>query len=384
MRKTLAAVVVLLTIASTASAQTGTTGSSSFIPRPPSSAGYWTPERLLNAQPAMPRVQGAPGPAEAPRQSSQPASSGEGSPPTIEIPDNASPRMLIAPSDSQRKQQSALDENPDEVEPANSGTLGAVFTTTRVFPSVTVRTYPHSAVAKLFFHDPVAGRDFLCSAETLRPRIVSTAGHCCSHPSTNPNERYFMSNWLIVPAYDQGTAPLGMWQPASVRVSNQWFFSDGSLPNSQDVCIMSINDQTIFGAVHRIGEVTGWLGYLTNALGFNHIDMLGYPSNLDGGERQQKNSAQTFRVTNQIGFEYGSSMTGGSSGGPWVQDFGVEPNGEVINNLYGYNLLVGITSYDYMAPNSDVQGSSQLQPASISGGFEDMLITECNAMPGNC
>src|ERR1041385_1362984 len=73
---------------------------------------------------------------------------------------------------------------PDATTP---NSFGAVFTTSRVFPDVAIDSYPYLTAGKLFFYDPGQGGYYVCSAWVLRPRIVMTAGHCVTHPSTDPN-----------------------------------------------------------------------------------------------------------------------------------------------------------------------------------------------------
>ena len=93
-------------------------------------------------------------------------------------------------------------------------------------------------------------------------------------------QRYFYSNWLFVPAYNAGAAPMGSWTANTEYVTNAWYHSDGSVPNQQDVGMLVINDLA-GGAPETIGTVTGYLGYFTNQLANNNVTMLGYPCNLD-------------------------------------------------------------------------------------------------------
>ena len=122
--------------------------------------------------------------------------------------------------------------------PEATSSFGARFTTGRVFPDAATTTYPNSTVGKLFFHDPRTGEDFVCSASVLRPRLIATAGHCVTHPSTVPAQRYFFTNFLFVPAFRNGAAPFLSWTSSQQWVANAWFFSNGSVPNEQDVAIL--------------------------------------------------------------------------------------------------------------------------------------------------
>ncbi len=152
------------------------------------------------------------------------------------------------------------------VVPDATSAFGAHFTTSRVFPDTTTVAYPYRTAGKLFFHDPRTGGNFVCSASVLRPRIIVTAGHCVTHPSTSASNRYFYSNFYFVPAYNIGAAPYGTWTPWEEWVTNTWYFSDGSVPNPQDVAMLIPYDQRT-----KLGYITGWLGYYTNQLGNNNV-----------------------------------------------------------------------------------------------------------------
>ncbi len=49
-----------------------------------------------------------------------------------------------------------------------------------------------------------------------------------------------------------------------------------------------------------------------------------------------------------VAAEIGSAMAGGSSGGPWILDFGIQAAGQLLPNG-GSNRVVGITSYGPVA-----------------------------------
>ncbi|MBI3799300.1 MAG: trypsin-like serine protease [Deltaproteobacteria bacterium] len=335
---------------------------------------YWTPRRLLNAKPVElhPQV-GANGLPIAPQGLADTAlPEGEsGAPPSVKVPPNAG-KVLIPPT--------LLPTLPVQtgVMPFATSNFGAYFTTSRVFPANAVQKYPYSTAGKLFFTIQGVG-NFLCSASVLRPRIVVTAGHCVAEASTNPALRHFYTNWLFIPAYKNGKAPYGTWTVSGASVTNTWYFSDGSVPNAQDVGLLVMNDQFIGSAVQRIGDVTGWLGWQTNALSNNHITVLGYPVNLDRGLKMAQTTAQTFESGGNNTYIYGSAMRGGVSGGPWIQDFGVQPVGAppVVG---GGNLLIAVSSYGPVDTTPQFIGASNLDSR-----FVDLLNAACGDVDsGNC
>src|SRR3954469_4053737 len=307
---------------------------------------YWTPERLHNAKPM--ELTPSAGPDGLPLQAAkidnavralQPVVKNDGAPPSVEVGASLRKQLIPVSMARQIKAQSQAKAMHTPVPEATSS-FGAYFTTSRVFPDAALTTYPYSAAGKLFFSDPKTGGNAVCSASVLRPRIIVTAGHCVSHPSTVDSERYLYSNFQFIPAYNYGNGPFGTWTPSHVLVTNTWYYSDGSVPNEQDVAMLVANDSDS----HRLGDITGWLGFSTGQLGKNHVTMLGYPCNLDNCEHMEETSSQSYQDGGSNTVIYGSAMRGGSSGGPWIQDFGVAPDGAPAG-LLGNNYLVAVTSY---------------------------------------
>jgi V8-like Glu-specific endopeptidase len=341
---------------------------------------YWTPERLRSAQPPQLPSPSSPGPQgmpqgaqiQGPELTRRPGQTeqGEGSPPSVDPGES-----LRRPLGFETGQQPST-QGGDATEATSS--FGAFFTTSRVIPDAATVVFPYRAAGKLFFRDPRTNRNFVCSASVLRPRIVVTAGHCVTQPSTDAAQRYFFTNFLFVPAFNTGAAPIGSWTSSQQWVLNAWHLSNGSVPNPGDVAFLVMNDQSVAGHTQRIGSVTGWLGWRTQALAQNHVTMLGYPCNLDSCARMQVTNAGSFADGGSNTFIYGSAMRGGASGGPWVQDFGVAATGSPAATL-GLNYLVAVTSYGPVAEEPKYLGASIL-----NSNFVNVLNSACAASAGNC
>jgi V8-like Glu-specific endopeptidase len=340
---------------------------------------YWTPQRLLSAVPKeLHAVVGRNGLPTAPPEAASSATpvKAVGAAPTIE---GAEEEKVLIPEPYLHPDAFAIatgNQPAGSITPTGTSSVGAYFTTHRVFPNGATTTYPNRAAGKLFFSDPRTGGNFVCSGAVLRHRVVVTAGHCVANASTDPNQRYFYTNFMFVPAYRNGNAPVGTWTPSLIGVTNEWYFSNGSVPNAQDVGMMVMRDD---GSGRRIGERTGYLGYFTLQLAKNHATMLGYPTNLDRGLRMQINSAFTFGAGGNNTYVYGNAMRGGSSGGPWIMDYGVAPNSNP-SIPSGFNYLIAVTSYGPIATEPKYQGASNLDSRFLS-----LLSVVCgSASTGNC
>jgi len=162
---------------------------------------YWTPERLASAQPMLPRVNAAAVAAEAASTATGPPVSLPGKRPTVTVNPNWTNR-LYDPAMAQ------IQPEAGGIEPQAVGSLGGPFTSARVQPPGKETNYPNRTVGKLFFK--IGTSDFVCSASVLRFRIVVTAGHCVH----SGGAAGFHNTFLFVPAFRNGTAPLGTFRHA--------------------------------------------------------------------------------------------------------------------------------------------------------------------------
>jgi V8-like Glu-specific endopeptidase len=233
------------------------------------------------------------------------------------------------------------------------------------------RSYPYSTVGKLFF--TIGSSNYVCSASVIRPRVLLTAGHCVH--SGNGQTSGWYSNWLFVPSLRDGVAPFGRWNWAYVVVTGSWYYGGGGVPNDADYAMFELRDN----AGLKIGSRVGYLGWQTVSLYPNHAHLLGYPCNLDGCARMHQVAAGAYTTTYPNCAEYGSDMSGGSSGGPWVQNLGEYAAGQTGGYNSGLNQVVGVTSYGY------VDGSVRRQGASIPDDrFVTVLNMICAHRAGNC
>lgn len=75
------------------------------------------------------------------------------------------------------------------------------------------------------------------------------------------------------------------------------------------------------------GTYTGYYGYGWNGYGFvnslTHIAQIGYPACLDNGLLMERNDSQGYVGSSFSNTIIGSLTRNGSSGGPWITNFGV-------------------------------------------------------------
>ncbi len=325
---------------------------------------YWTPQKLKTAKSLdLPTASGSvpKTPVLTTGATGGASVTGAGKAPTINVAPNTQP--LFSP------QAQTANNTP---QPNNYGTQNAQFTSSRLIPLSADREYPYRAVGKLFFSDQ-SGGNYVCSGAVLRPRIVLTAGHCVHKGSGGSNG--FYKNFLFIPAYRDGMAPYGKWSWRWVITTGEWANGKGNVPNAADFAIIEVQDQSN----KKIADLTGYFGYRTQALLPNHATLLGYPCNLDSCEKMHQVTAESYSSGGSNTVLYGSDMRGGSSGGPWVQNFGAPATGQTAGKNTGVNQIIGVTSYGYVSTEPLVQGSSILNQS-----FLNILDSACKAKPGNC
>ncbi len=269
--------------------------------------------------------------------------------------------------------------------PNEAGTSNHPFTTAHA--NVSSSAYPAAATGRLFFN--IGTDTFVCSASLIKPGVVVTAAHCVA----NFGHKQFYSNWQFIPAYWNGAAPYGVWSAATAIVMTSYY--NGTDPCAQpgvicqnDVAVIVLKSK---GGKYPGSAYTGWYGYGWNGYSYfpwmDHwqaqITQLGYPVALDGGQIMERTDslgyANSSLSNNTI---IGSLMTGGSSGGPWLVNFGypiVLSGGIKLGSMAAWETVVGVTSWGYVDQAVKEQGASPF----TSGNIVPLVNAACS-VPAPC
>jgi V8-like Glu-specific endopeptidase len=346
-----------------------------------SATGYWTPERFREAKP-MPQPANRPGAAEQPQLPQEQEDIGNtsvfesGYGPTVYVRPDRFNRLFTPAEPNAAMTEEKTGEAQDPTVPLDNGTANALYSSQPLIPRSAVTSDPYRRAGKLFGTIPGVG-DFTCTASVIKPRLIVTAGHCV-HSGSGGSGGFF-TNFVFVPAFDNGTAPYGSWTWASMTVTTTWSNGGGSFPNAADYAIIELRDLVVNGSLRRIGDVVGSLGYRTAGLFPNHVHMLGYPSNLDNGERMRQVTAQSFQATTSNTVEYGTNAGTGSSGGPWIQNFAGDCTGTNCGANSVANAIVGVTSYGSSSTSPKYAGASI-----FDSRFPEILNIACTRQAENC
>jgi len=273
-----------------------------------------------------------------------------------------------------------------EVIPEEFGTSGQPYTTSQVdaYGDATATYYPFAAAGQLFFN--IGLNTAYCSASLIKPGVVVTAAHCVA----NYGQQQFYSNWMFVPALDNGNAPYGVWTAQSAYILTSYFNGTDNCAVNGIVCPddVAIITQNVDGSGNYPGVYTGWFGYGTDGYGYNGsgqalINQLGYPVALDGGLLMERNDSQgVITPASSNNTIIGSLMTGGSSGGPWLVNLGAPPSlsGVGFGTYADHNVVVHVTSWGPLDTTIKRQGASPF----TDGNIVVLVNAACSDTPAAC
>ena len=203
-----------------------------------------------------------------------------------------------------------------------------------------------SAHGKVFFtvRRGTSPGNYVCSGTAVNSRnrsVVWTAGHCIYDNEAGGG---FSTNFVFVPAYEDGDAPYGRWPAKKIATTPGWR-NQGNIRYDLGAAVVKRNRSG-----RRLQSVVGARG-----IGFNQprrqlVEIFGYPADPVAvpphpeftGEREFRCTTRPFGIDKPYGGSgppttgVSCDMTGGSSGGGWV------------GGASGVPLVVSVVSYGYI------------------------------------
>ena len=177
------------------------------------------------------------------------------------------------------------------------------------------------------------GRTASCSGNVVtsgNKSVVVTAGHCVKYQGS------WHTDWVFVPAYNNGNAPYGTWSARKTLSTPQWTASEDMNYDIGMAVVNQLNGQ-------YLSDVVGSQGIAFNQPRGEQVYDFGFPAAAPyDGTKLIYCSGKTindFLLTQDIGLA--CDMTGGSSGGPWFRTFS-EATGTGVQtsvNSFKYNFL---------------------------------------------
>jgi len=212
--------------------------------------------------------------------------------------------------------------------------------------SALIDVYPQTTIGKLFV--TIGNSDYVCSAAVIREHLLITARHCVF----DIQNKEWATNVVFFPGYNNGVnIKLG---PKEGWVARQFYtWVEGSDEWEYDIAFIQTFNYNKTGCApehnsYQIESYTGYLGYKYSGSYENRqFDIFGYPqANPFNGHYPFQCSTSTGNINDLVGntFEAGCSMTGGASGGPWIENY-------MLSEAGSYNQLISITSFKWTNPD---------------------------------
>lgn len=279
--------------------------------------------------------------------------------------------------------------------PQGFGTANHPFTTKRATTKTgaltTIKQFPYSGSGKLWMQ---FGADtYVCSASVIEKGVLVTAAHCVWDYGIGPAD----SVWFE-PARHIGTTPYGVWTAVTWAVP-------GVYAGGTDVCtvpgIVCENDLAVVvlntnGAGQYIKEVVkGEYNWDDDGYGYTgfkgaqsaQITEMGYPVAFDGGYQMIRTDSLGYwaEPSNVI---IGTDQTGGSSGGPWIVNFGKSPvSTSSVPSENKENTVMATTSWGYVDSTVKIQGASRFAKNTtftVTSNIEALKNWACSSYPSHC
>ena len=250
---------------------------------------------------------------------------------------------------------------------------------------IPVTSFPWRATGKLYFN--IGSSTYVCSGSMIKPGILLTAAHCV-YSYGNGTGNGFYTNHVFYPGLAD-SAPFGSWTAGQIWIPTVYYngtdncWVTGVVCNN-DIAVIIMNTN---GAGLLPGQRLSWYGYGWNGYSYltsfggaflSHLTQLGYPQAFDYGTRMERTDGIGALFIPQDGMFntiLGSAQTGGSSGGPWMVNFGAPPaitGNASLGNAAVSNVVVGVTSWGYTSVGTNTQGASWFgQNAQFPGTYTD-------------
>lgn len=189
---------------------------------------------------------------------------------------------------------------------------------------------PVDHIGKVFF--TLNGSDYVCSGNSVvseNGSTVSTAGHCASEgPGT------WATNWVFVPAYENGDAPYGAFAADELFAPNEWAEQGDMTYDTAFARVTGENGE-------KLSDVVGASGVAFNEDTGLEYTAYGYPAAAPFDGESLKSCTGTAIADPTGGTESQGipcDMTGGSSGGPWFIGQGADGYQNSVNS-FGYTAI---------------------------------------------
>jgi hypothetical protein len=317
--------------------------------------GFWTQERIENAEPMpvvtlpAPESMGiseATGFSEAPETSEGPAEA-----PAEEDPSSGEEAPVASQPEAARTAALSMAARASAVEgievAASESTIFPNSANGKLFGTYETRIGPHEYSVKEYVCSASVVKMAQTPQETLEHpvpgNVVVTAGHCAIDPETGTRTS---DKLIFIPGYRNGTAPYGVWRAESFTTTESWkntAMAGVRSNEGSDVAFIVLKANSEGQSVEK---AVGSLGIGFDQACNQTYTQFGYPAESPyNGELLYSHTSAYAGADTSSGFspvpmKIASDFTRGSSGGPWAVGVGASPT-VVSVTAYGYESQPG-------------------------------------------
>ncbi len=262
---------------------------------------------------------------------------------------------------------------------------------------------PYKAAGKLWMR--FGDGWYVCSASAVELGMLVTAAHCVFNYGAE--SAGWADEVVYQPARHADSRTFGTWDALTWAVPTVYYngTDDCEVPGivcANDLAVVLLDTGPEGWEGMEIAEVTRRYKVSNNDYGYGnfdptasdtpimkaaHLTALGYPQAHDSGLKMMRTDSFGYQATpnNVI---MGSAQTGGSSGGPWINNFGK-------NSVFGGSTgsgaagprVAAVTSWGYSLDTIKVQGASRFGNNSIftsATNIDSMMSFGCSLDATKC
>ncbi len=236
-----------------------------------------------------------------------------------------------------------------------------------------VTSFPYRATGKIYAR--WGSSWYVCTASLVKKGVLVTAAHCIHEFGQRAAGWADEVIWIPANITQNRNGPYGVWTMRRMYIPNPYFTGNDTCTQTGVVCNNDIATIVLQRRGGKFaGDVLGWYSYGWNGYSYRstsflgntttvQLTQLGYPVAFDSGYQMQRTDAVGWFVQdgNLRNTQLGSAQTGGSSGGPWLANFGTRPkvsSSASLGNESKSNVVVGVTSYGAVQVGFNRQGAS--------------------------
>lgn len=265
--------------------------------------------------------------------------------------------------------------------------------TTKKKQLTTIKLFPYSATGKLWMRFDTSL--YVCTASVIDKGLLVTAAHCVHNYGEGSNG--FADQVLFEPSRHAKTQPHGVWSAVDIAIPAAYVQGTDAcdvegVVCENDIAIVILDQLNGKYVENAVGGKYNWKannwGYANfNGIQAAQITQLGYPSLFDDGYKMIRTDSLGYQASpNNV--VIGSDQTGGSSGGPWLLNFGIGPKSQNDKPKFNSsNTVMATTSWGYVSGTVKVQGASRFAKNSIftsESNIKALHGKACTSYPDHC